>query len=52
MEFIEKINDLNLNSEATEPGIIVIALDESGSMSGKPWENAVKGAKQLIEYMK
>ena len=34
MEFIDKINVLNINIEATEPGLIVIALDESGSMSG------------------
>ena len=52
MEYIENINDLNINLEATEPGIIVIALDESGSMSGKPWKNAVNGAKKLIKYMK
>ena len=41
MKYVEKINDLNINLEATEPGIIVIALDESGSMSGVLWENAV-----------
>lgn len=30
--------------------IIVIALDMSGSMSGSRWTNAVKGAKQLVDY--
>ena len=30
--------------------IIVIALDMSGSMSGSRWRNAIKGAKQLVDY--
>ena len=35
-----------------DPGVIVIALDESGSMSGSPWNNVVRGANELINFMK
>lgn len=35
-----------------EPEIIVMALDESGSMSGKPWTNVVSGAQQMIKHVK
>ena len=36
----------------TDSGIVVIAIDESGSMSGSWWNNAVKGAKELIEHIR
>ena len=35
-----------------ESEIIVLALDESGSMSGNRWTNAVAGAKQLIDHIR
>jgi len=31
---------------------LVIALDQSTSMGGRKWVNALNGAKQLIEYIK
>jgi hypothetical protein len=31
-------------------GVIVIALDMSGSMSGSRWNNSVKGSKQFVEH--
>ena len=35
-----------------DSGIVVIAIDESGSMSGSRWNNAVKGARQLIDHIR
>jgi len=35
-----------------DSSVIVICIDESGSMSGARWNNAVKGAKDLIEFIK
>ena len=32
-------------------GVVVIVMDESPSMKGKKWNNAVKGAKQYIEFL-
>ena len=52
MEYIENLNDINVNLEENEPGIIVIALDESTSMRGKHWNDAVEGVKNLINYVK
>lgn len=37
MEFIEKNIEDAINTFQTDPGVIVICLDESGSMSGDPW---------------
>ena len=41
-----------IESRTHESEIIVLALDESGSMSGTRWANAVVGAKQLIEHIR
>jgi len=35
-----------------DSAVVVICIDMSGSMSGSRWNNAVKGAKQLIEFIK
>ena len=32
-------------------GVVIIALDESGSMGGNPWNDVVEGAKKLIEFI-
>ena len=52
MEFIEKYIPPSVNTAQTDPGVIVICLDESGSMSGNPWNNVVKGANDLIDFVK
>ena len=35
-----------------DSAVVVICIDMSGSMSGSRWNNAVKGAKQLIDHIK
>ena len=35
-----------------EKTVIVIALDYSTSMGGSKWRNALRGAKELLEYLK
>ena len=45
MEYIKSL-------EENESGILVIALDESKSMRGKHWNDAVNGVKNLINYVK
>ncbi len=35
-----------------EKTLIVIMLDESGSMSGSRWRNSVNGSKDLIKFLK
>jgi uncharacterized protein YegL len=35
-----------------DSAVVVICIDMSGSMSGSRWNNAVKGAKQLIDYIR
>jgi len=35
-----------------EKTLIVILLDESGSMSGSRWRNSVNGSKDLIKFLK
>jgi len=35
----------------TDSSVVVICIDESGSMSGSRWNNATKGAKDLIEFI-
>ena len=35
-----------------DPCVIVICLDVSGSMSGNPWKNVVKGVIDLIDFVK
>ena len=44
MEFIDKYIPQGNNSGQFDPGVIVIALDESDSMAGYPWNNVVNGA--------
>jgi hypothetical protein len=44
-EFIEKNDDIEENRRLHESGVIVIAIDESGSMGGMKWRNAVNGSK-------
>ena len=38
--FIKKMKDMEENNQIHESGIIVIALDKSGSMGGSKWRNA------------
>ena len=47
MEYIEKDVPPNI-----DPGLVIIALDESDSMRGSRWANVVNGAKALIEFIK
>ena len=42
---MESLIEISENPQAHESGIIVIALDESGSMGGMKWRNAVNGTK-------
>jgi Mg-chelatase subunit ChlD len=35
-----------------EKTLILIMIDESGSMSGSRWRNAVKGSKELINFLR
>jgi len=35
-----------------DSSVVVICIDESGSMSGSKWNNAVKGAKDLINFIR
>ena len=35
-----------------DSAVVVICIDMSGSMSGSRWNNAVMGAKQLIDFIK
>jgi uncharacterized protein with von Willebrand factor type A (vWA) domain len=35
-----------------EKTLIIIMLDESGSMSGSRWRNSVNGSKDLIQFLK
>jgi hypothetical protein len=35
-----------------QSSVIVIALDESGSMSGSRWNNAQRGLIQLVDYIR
>ena len=32
-------------------GVVVIVMDDSESMDGEKWDNAVKGANQYIEFL-
>jgi hypothetical protein len=50
--YIEKNDDIEENRRIHDSGIIVIALDESGSMGLTKWRNAVNGSKRLIQYVK
>lgn len=35
-----------------EKTLIIIAIDESGSMSGTRWKNSVNGSKELIIFLR
>jgi uncharacterized protein YegL len=35
-----------------ESGVVVIAIDMSGSMQGTSWNNAVNGARLLISHIR
>jgi Mg-chelatase subunit ChlD len=35
-----------------EKTLIIIAIDESGSMSGSRWNNSVNGSKELVNYLR
>jgi hypothetical protein len=52
MKYIDKYIPQSVNTALTDPGVIVICLDRSGSMTGNSWNNVVKGAKDLIDFVK
>jgi Mg-chelatase subunit ChlD len=35
-----------------EKTLIIIAIDESGSMSGTRWRNSVNGSKDLVDFLR
>ena len=51
-EYIDYEDNQNLITKMYEKTLIVIMLDESGSMSGSRWRNSVNGGKDLIKFLK
>ena len=52
LKHINKNDDLDEELQMHESGVIVIAMDMSGSMKiNNRWDNAVLGAKQLIQHI-
>ena len=42
----------NCDIGLTDRSLIVICLDESGSMAGSPWKEIVQGTKEFIDFAK
>ena len=50
-EYIDYEDNQNLITKMYEKTLVIIILDESGSMSGSRWKNSVNGSKDLIKYL-
>ena len=52
IKIVEKNDEIDEQAQMHDSAGVVICIDMSGSMSGSRWNNAVKGAKQLIDYIR
>jgi uncharacterized protein with von Willebrand factor type A (vWA) domain len=53
---VDELAEAQLNAQAgiartNEKGVLILALDESGSMSGTPWNELCAAVKMLINHV-